>query len=335
MDLGGLWDSPMVSGVAFHPRQEEKPADRDGAMHGSVELDGDAQAAYSLYLPADPSSVQAVAIAFTGNAELCTDSADTAGVYHKCGCALLVFGHRGYGWARGTPALGRLSGDAERCYEKSSEILRAGGVTAEKAVLVGRSIGATCAVHLASEAKYHSTVCGLIVDSGLMSVLDLPMVAAMVGMLEQQQPGAPGMLRQACPITTLAKLRHVQCPALVMHGENDEIVPVAQGVSCHDGLVESVDKELQRWPECGHNDVLAVARGRWAEAVTGLLSKATSFDTRLVKTGQMVELHSLSAASFNGLRGKVLGRQGNRIRVGLEAGERALQYSKLRAVDAE
>lgn len=49
-----------------------------------------------------------------------------------------------------------------------------------KRVMFGRSIGATCAVHL---AKSH-TVHGLIVDSGLMSIKQLPTV--------QMPPGHTG-----------------------------------------------------------------------------------------------------------------------------------------------
>ena len=54
-----------------------------------------------------------------------------------------------------------------------------------KRVMFGRSIGATCAVHLAKS----QTVLGLIVDSGLMSIKQLPTV--------QMPPGHMGHLSKA------------------------------------------------------------------------------------------------------------------------------------------
>ena len=93
---------------------------------------------------------------------------------------------RGYAWGTGQPSLTKLCADAEACFAAQVELLAAAGVPpSARRVCWGRSIGATCAVHLA--ARYAAGVHGLVIDSGLMSIKALPMVA----MLGQQLLGGP------------------------------------------------------------------------------------------------------------------------------------------------
>ena len=63
-------------------------------------------------------------------------------------------------------------------------------------------------------------------------------------MVFQQQPELFQSLPE--PFDTLGKLPAISCPALVMHGDKDEIVPYRQAVQCHDALKTS-QKKLQCW----------------------------------------------------------------------------------------
>lgn len=135
------------------------------------------------------------------------------------------------------------------------------------------------------------------------------------------------------PMDTYNKLGAISCPLLVMHGQNDEIVPCAQGQRCHE-IVQCQDKKLRVWPGAGHNDVLMRNMSEWQAEVIELLGKAVAFENE-IPAGAQVEAHSLSTAALNGLRGIVLGPQGERIRVQFAEpnGEKALKAANLKVLD--
>ena len=54
-------------------------------------------------------------------------------------------------------------------------------------------------------------------------------------------------------------------PLLVLHGERDEIVPVAQGRALFDAAPEP--KRLHLFPDAGHNDLIAFDGEAWAAAI--------------------------------------------------------------------
>mmetsp|Transcript_52860 Transcript_52860/g.153821 ORF Transcript_52860/g.153821 Transcript_52860/m.153821 type:complete len:438 (-) Transcript_52860:118-1431(-) len=335
--LGGaldkIWDMPMIQMIAFHPRPEQPShlgATSGPIRDGAFSVGGGDTVSYRLYLPPESKEVQAVIYNFHGNAEVCTDVGIVVEQFLSLGAAVLSIDYRGFAWGSGQPKLTALCPDAEACWRASQQVLDAAGCGGAKRIAMGRSIGATCAVHLAS--KYAADVCGLIVDSGLMSIKGLPMVEMLAPqVLGPQAPAIFPSLKE--PFDTYGKLAAVSCPTLVMHGERDEIVPVIQGAQCHERCA-SADKRLVRWPTATHNDVLAVAGSEWFKEISGLVAKALQFDNAL-PAGALVEAHSLSNPTFNGLQGRVIGPQGERIRVEFEQphGEKALKPDNLKVIE--
>eukprot|EP00929_Paragymnodinium_shiwhaense_P002134 TRINITY_DN102330_c0_g1_i1.p1 TRINITY_DN102330_c0_g1~~TRINITY_DN102330_c0_g1_i1.p1 ORF type:complete len:426 (-),score=66.92 TRINITY_DN102330_c0_g1_i1:128-1405(-) len=327
-----IWDSPMVAGVAFHPSSCEAQyldATSGPVRDGLIPVSGGDKVAYRLYVPSG--EAKAVIYMWHGNAEVCTSGDMLQDTFKEAGIALLSLDYRGYAWGTGQPSLTKLCSDAEVCFTASEAILKAAGCNAAKRIVMGRSIGATCAVHIA--AKRAARVHGLIVDSGLMSIKELPMVKQMAPMVL----GSPDALNALPdPHDTVLKLGAVSCPALVMHGHRDEIVPFAQGELCHSS-VASLDKTFKAWASAGHNDVLMLCAADWMGAVKDLVEKACAF-TITFPAGATVETHSLSATELNGLQGRVVGFQGEeRVRVELPAptGEKALKRSNLKLITEE
>merc|ERR1719409_835070 len=102
-------------------------------------------------------------------------------------------------------------------------------------------------------------------------------------------------------------------------------------------MIESLDKTFKDCPMAGHNDVLLVAGAEYTAAVKDLVAKAVVHDI-LFPAGALVETHSLSVAELNGLKGRVVGLQGEeRVRVELPAptGEKALKRSNLKLIVEE
>ena len=237
-------------------------------------------------------------------------------------------GLSGYGWGTGDPSLSKLCVDAEESFDASNVLLREVGCDTAKRICWGRSIGATCAVHLAARRARH--IFGLVIDSGLMSIKQLPLL----GVLGQQMmgPQAAGLLAVLPePCGTLAKLRSITCPLLVMHGVSDEIVPFNQGVQCHDQC-GSESKSLVQFV-AGHNDVTALHYPKWSESILALMREAASFPNTF-PAGTIVETVGLKAQDFCGIRGEVTGAKGDRVLVLLpEKGEKALKPENLNVVD--
>lgn len=330
--LDGFWDSPMITSIAFVPRNF--PAEHMNVTSGPIRdgvfaVDG-ADIAYRFYMPPEDVQVEAVVYSFHGNAEVCSTLDPIAHVFHSVKAAVLSVDFRGFSWGTGTPALTKLCPDAEQCFISSERVLEAAGCAHVPRVAFGRSIGATCAVHLA--ATFASKVQGLVVESGLMSIKQLPVV----GMFGQQAlgPQANDILKVLQePLNTLAKLRAVGCPTLVMHGALDNIVPIEQGVWCYEQCA-SQTKHLKRWDHAGHNDIGLLCATEWTEEVKALIGSA-KVHTNDFPAGVVVEAHSLSAADLNGQRGKVLGPQGDRYRVAFSEphGEKALKPTNLKVVE--
>jgi len=330
--LDALWDNPMVTNIAFHPSKTEPThlgATSGPVRDGTFDVSGGDKVSYRFYMPPDGANVKIVVYFFHGNAEVCTAMDDIAEMLHCHGAALLSIDYRGYAWGTGQPSLTKLCGDADQCFLASDRLLYAAGCGAAKRVAFGRSIGATCAVHLA--ARHAKKIHGLVVDSGLMSIKTLPTVQMLAPMVFASNPQAFQMLEE--PFDTLGKLLSVSCPTLVMHGDKDEIVPYTQATQCHEKLASS-QKKLRCWEGAMHNNVWAAYGAQWREEVKTLLDQALAF-TNPFPAGALVEAHSLSTPTFNGMQGRVIGPQGERIRVSFPDpnGEKALKPDNLKVID--
>jgi fermentation-respiration switch protein FrsA (DUF1100 family) len=107
-------------------------------------------------------------------------------------------------------------------------------VDATRIIAYGRSVGGGAAGALAGERP----VAAMILESTFTSV---PVFA--------RRFGAPGLLVRD-RFDNLAAVHRFTKPLLILHGEHDEIIPVAQGRALHSAQPSS---EFSLMP-CGHND---------------------------------------------------------------------------------
>mmetsp|Transcript_119935 Transcript_119935/g.207452 ORF Transcript_119935/g.207452 Transcript_119935/m.207452 type:complete len:424 (-) Transcript_119935:98-1369(-) len=329
--MANIWENPMVSNIAFHPTRiepEYMDATEGPIRDGVFDVAGGDKVSYRLYLP--PGEASTVVYFWHGNAEVCTNVDYYKDFFLSNGTAVLSLDYRGFSWGSGQPSLTKLCGDAEACFSASLPLLEKAGCGAAKKVAMGRSIGATCAVHIAS--KRASKFQGLIIDNGLMSIKGLPMVASM-GPMIVGGPEQFAALQE--PFDTLSKLAAISCPLLVMYSKGDEIIPFSQGQQCYEKCASS-DKSVREWATGGHNEVCVLHMDEWSKAIIELLEKAKSF-TEPFPAGALVEAHSLSTESMNGLQGRVLGPKGERYCVdfGAAGGEKALKPANLKVIAEE
>jgi fermentation-respiration switch protein FrsA (DUF1100 family) len=149
---------------------------------------------------------------FHGNGSSIDESAVATMQLGARGYGLLLVEYRGYRGNPGKPSESGLYTDGHAALAW----LGAHGVTGERTVLIGNSLGSGVATELAANTQ----VAGLVLISGFTS---LPDVAA------GHYPWLPVRLLLRDRYDNRAKLAKVTAPVLVLHGTADTLIPADQG----------------------------------------------------------------------------------------------------------
>lgn len=201
---------------------------------------------------------------FHGNGETARDYDEAAEAFRALPAALAVADYRGYGPATGTPSFLTFLDDAHATLDELARLRREEG-GAGPIVVMGRSLGSAPAIELAAERG--GEVAGLVVESGFSRVVPLlellGMPASALGVREEHGP------------ENLRKMGDVACPTLVMHAENDEIIPFWQGRELHAGAGDPGAAFLAV-PAAGHNDIQLRAGASYFEAIGALLGRVVA-----------------------------------------------------------
>jgi len=160
------------------------------------------------------------------------------------GFAVLAYDYRGYGLSNGGPptAAGAYR-DHEAVYRYATEELR---IPTSRLVLYGRSVGTGPAAELAARAP----VAGLVIESGFISAFR---VVTRVPLLPFDR------------FPNLRNVRRARCPVLVIHGTEDEVIPLSHGRRL---FAAAPEPKRALWVEgAHHNDLSIVAGRRYEEAL--------------------------------------------------------------------
>ncbi len=179
---------------------------------------------------------------FHGNAGNAAGRAPKIDTMRADGSGVFYLNNRGYGGSTGSPTEAANVADAFLAYDH----LRGLGIPAEKIMLYGESLGSGQATQLASKRDVGAVVLEAPLtatpDVGRRTYFFLPL-----GLLMTDQ------------FRNIDHVRNVRAPLLVVHGEQDSVIPVAMGKAVYDAGNEP--KKLELLPEAGHNDMFA--HGAW------------------------------------------------------------------------
>lgn len=269
-----FWDHEVVSQIAFRPRRAQPQGRTAHFCDGVLEVEPDVDIGYRLYVNknANPNARRCVLVHFHANAEVCNCFPHIQQYYATGIAAVFCPDYRGYGWSseESRPRLSTLCSDAEAFSEALPRILAEEGLGDLPVVVSGRSLGASCAIHLA--AKYPDQYAGLLLESGLISIKELPLVQRLVSAMPQL---AIIIVAKGDPLQSVSKLRKVTAPTLIVHGEDDQFVPPEQAEKANDNCA-SKHKVLKILPGCGHNDLLEAQRELYFEELQNLVHLATN-----------------------------------------------------------
>ena len=160
---------------------------------------------------------------------------DTINIINELGLNCLIFDYRGYGDSQGKTTENGTYLDAQAAWKW---LTHKKGIKAEQIIIFGRSLGGSIAANLAAR----TIPAGLILESAFTSF-------AAIG--AKYYPYLPVKLFAAFSYNTVASLRKINCPLLIMHSKRDEIVPYEFSPQIYEAANEP--KEFVEILGC-HND---------------------------------------------------------------------------------
>jgi hypothetical protein len=202
---------------------------------------------------------------FHGNGGNISHRVDEMAMFHyRLGVNLLIVDYRGYGRSEGRPSEQGTYRDARAAL---LYLQRRPDVLPERIVYYGRSLGSAVAVEL---AVAHPPL-ALVLVSPFASLSDMARLAfprRPVGWLVRNR------------YNSLARVAELQRPLLILHGDQDETVPISQGEKLF--RAANRPKRFQVLSGAGHNGPLGDGTDHWEtleEFLAGLTAGEADVET--------------------------------------------------------
>lgn len=192
---------------------------------------------------------RAVLLFFVGNGEDLTSAARRVVEFGAYGVRVLAPEYPGYGGSPGQPSKASLLVVADAAVGAARQRAQQLGVPL---LVGGSSLGSFCATHVAAQGL--AARCLLLAPPTTLAAAArrrywwLP-----VGLLLRQR------------FDNLESARRLRCPVLIVHGTDDDIVPLALGQQLRDACAGPA--ELIAVPGAGHNDLPLAASGPLGGAI--------------------------------------------------------------------
>ena len=196
----------------------------------------------------------AAALILHGNAGNMSQRMDTIAMFHRLGYGVLIFDYRGYGHSTGRPSEEGLYRDAVAAWD---HLTRERGIAPGRIVVFGESLGGAVAAWLAARERPGALVLSSVFTSAPEFAADL-------------YPWLPTGWLVRLRYDTRAALAQINCPVLVAHSPDDEIIPFRHGQMLYEAAPEP--KAFLRLAG-GHNDGFIFMRPAWVDALADFLRR--------------------------------------------------------------
>ena len=200
----------------------------------------------SWYLPPRPG--KPVVVFYHGNAGTIADRDFKVAPWRDAGYGVWLTGYRGFGGNAGQPTEAGLYTDARIVIGN----LIADGINPAEVVLYGESLGTGIATQMAFElAEAGTPVRGLILEAPFSS---------MGAAAQFRHPYVPARWLVRDRYENLAKIDRIGAPLLIIHGDQDRVLPQAHGRALYDTAKQP---KQALWLEgAGHTDVYEFGAGK-------------------------------------------------------------------------
>lgn len=180
-------------------------------------------------------------IYFHGNGGNISARAKRVRPYLNAGLGVLLVGYRGYGGNPGAPSEEGFYEDARA----AARFIEAEGIPPDRVVLYGESLGSAVAIHLAAEQAATGRPYAAVIGEGAPS--------SVVDVAARRYPFAPVRTLIKDRFDSQAKVGGINAPLLLLHGEDDIVVPHRFGQALFDAAAEP--KHAQWIDGAGHNNL--------------------------------------------------------------------------------
>jgi alpha-beta hydrolase superfamily lysophospholipase len=237
-DYSSIDQSPLIE-FLFYPRRDFSPCPQ-GALDFLVPVAPDISVSTRFY---EKDKGWPWILYFHGNGEVGSDYDEIAPLYHRQEVNLIVADYRGYGASGGSPTFTDLIDDGRKILRAVKEALQERNLNGDLWVM-GRSMGSVAALDLSH--RFPEKIKGLLIESGFASVTRLI-----------RHLGLPsrGIDLRAIEEERMAMIREITLPALIIHAERDNLVPLQEGRDLFESLGSS-RKKLVIIPKADHNSVM-------------------------------------------------------------------------------
>jgi len=185
------------------------------------------------FIPSD--DARGTLLFFHGNAGNISHRLDSIAIFNRMNLDVFIFDYRGYGQSQGRVGETGTYLDAEAAW---FYLVETRAIDADEIIVFGRSLGASIAAWLAS--RHRPTA--LILESSFSSV---------PSMAQRLYPFLPVKWLASFSYDTRQYVSRIECPLLVAHSKDDEIIPYAEGRLVFDAA--PADKQFLDM-RGGHND---------------------------------------------------------------------------------
>jgi hypothetical protein len=256
-------DRPEILMFLFHPRPEwgeQRPGDTAEDM--LIQVDDDVRIGARFHAAGKTAPT---IVFFHGNGEIVADYNDIGPLYTRMGINFLAADYRGYGRSNGSPTITAMMRDAHVIFDYARNWLQDRSYTG-RLIVMGRSLGSASALELA--ANYEDAIGGLIVESGFASVRPLLMLMG----INMEAMG----IREEDGVRNSDKIAMFSEPTLIIHGEHDQLLPLAEGKALYEASAAE-DKRLLVIKGADHNDIFIRGMKQYMEAVKEIAEKIKGF----------------------------------------------------------
>ena len=233
----------LVQRFLYYPVVLDRNAPMPYYVKGAREVwmkSGDGNEIHGLYWA--PPIDRPTLLFFHGNAQSVFEWALIFEEFEPMECGLLLIDYPGYGKSSGKPSEAGLYAAGQAAYDW---LIGEAKTPADKIIAFGKSLGGP----VASKVAHDNAVMGLILESTFESI--------------------PAVARKLIPILpadavfrserydTASRIEAIGVPVMVVHGTDDDLIPVEQGQALYNAAREP--KKLYLVDGAGHNDVSMVA----------------------------------------------------------------------------
>ena len=247
-----LFQSPFVY---FPTRQIIITPDRMGLSYETVSFETtDGVRLAGWFVSAEPS--RGVILFCHGNAGNISDRIESIQVFHRLGLTTFIFDYRGYGTSEGKPTERGTYLDAEAAWRY---LVQERHVPPTDIIFFGRSLGGAIVAWLAQEHPPKA----LIVESTFTSIPDIG---------ADVYPYLPVRLLCRFNYSAVKYVRNVNCPILIVHSRDDEIIPFEHGRR----LFEAANEPKEFLEITGtHNEGFITSGLRYRDGVDSFVARFT------------------------------------------------------------